>query len=58
MHIHHWEWNDKLRQWECPCGEIITLAEYRREYGQHGNLDVDPISALNRLAAYRRKAVA
>jgi len=58
MHIHQWEWNEKRRQWECPCGEVVTLIEFKVEYGQHGNLDVDPIPALNRLAAHQRKAVA
>jgi len=56
MHIHNWKWSDKNNQWACSrCNETVTLVEFRAEYGQTGNLDVDPIAALNRLASLRRK---
>lgn len=56
MHIHNWRWSDTHNNWACSsCNEVVTLIEYKAEYGQHGNLDVDPISALNRLASLRRK---
>lgn len=56
MHIHNWKWSDIHNHWECTgCAETITLVEFRAEYGQTGNLDVDPVAGLNRLASLRRK---
>jgi len=58
MHIHAWEWIEDRKHWRCSsCGETITLNEYRHEYGAYGNFDIDPIAALNRLAAVRWKRV-
>ena len=56
MHIHNWKWSDKHNHWACTvCGEVITWAEFKVEYGKTGNLDVDPIAGLNRLSAMRIK---
>lgn len=56
MHIHNWRWSDALNQWGCTrCTETITFAEFRAEYGQTGNLDIDPVAGLNRLVSLRSK---
>ena len=56
MHIHNWKWSDKHTQWVCTiCNETVTLVEFKAEYGQTGNLDVDPIAGLNRLSNIRIK---
>jgi len=58
MHIHNWQWSDERKHWRCTvCGEVITWLEYKAEYGAYGNFDIDPIAALNRLAAVRGKRV-
>ena len=58
MHIHKWKWSDLNNTWTCVhpgCNETVTLAEFRAEYGQTGNLDIDPIAGLNRLVYIRKQ---
>ena len=54
MHIHDWMYDNHSKRWTCDCGETITKREFEREYSRHGNLDVDPIAGLNRMASQRR----
>jgi hypothetical protein len=58
MHLHKWKWSDLNNTWTClhpDCNENVTLAEFKAEYGQTGNLDVDPIAGLNRLVYLRKQ---